>query len=370
VLRTSLDGLDGAGGLHHTNDGVPGIRRLRAGRGFRYLDPEGRSVRDPETLARIGSLAVPPAWTDVWICRSPNGHLQATGRDARGRKQYRYHPRFRAARERFKYQRLLTFARVLPALRRRVRRDLRRRGLPREKVLATVVSLLERTLVRVGNAEYARDNRSFGLTTLRDRHARVRGPRIQLRFRGKGGRVHEVDIEDRRVARIVRRCQDLPGQDLFQYLDEHGNVVEIRSDDVNAYLREASGEEITAKDFRTWAGTLLAFRALRATPRHEGSAEEPAQAARRALVAAVRQTAMRLGNTATVCRRSYIHPAVLDAYADGRLGDAVADAAAGEIDGVGAPTPAEEREMVRLIRRSSSRRLGRGAGRRAQASGR
>jgi DNA topoisomerase-1 len=361
VLTNGVADLDGVGGLHHTHDGVPGIRRVRAGRGFRYIDPDGRPVRDGETLTRIRSLAIPPAWTEVWICRSANGHLQATGRDARRRKQYRYHPRFRAARERYKYRRLLAFARSLPAIRRRVRRDLRRRGLPREKVLATVVALLERTLVRVGNPRYARENRSFGLTTLRDRHARVAGARVRLRFRGKGGRLHEVDIEDRRVATIVRRCQDLPGQDLFQYLDEAGDVVEIRSDDVNAYLREAAGEDVSAKDFRTWAGTLLAYRALRGSPRQEATADEPVQIARRAMIAAIRSTALRLGNTAAVCRKSYIHPAVLDAYADGRLGDVVADAAASQVDEVATPTPAEEREMIRLIRRSSPRRTRRHA---------
>jgi DNA topoisomerase I len=306
--------------LHYSSDRRPGIRRVRRGRGFGYLDVQGRTIRDREVIERIRSLAIPPAWTDVWICPSANGHLQATGRDARGRKQYRYHPRYRAARERAKYDRLTAVVRALPRIRRRVRRDLRRRGLPREKVLATIVQLLEWTLIRVGNREYARDNQSYGLTTLRGRHARVEGSRVRFRFRGKGGRTHEVDVRDRRLARIVRSCQDLPGQELFQYLDEDGNPVDVRSEDVNDYLRDAAGEDVTAKDFRTWAGTLLAYRALRVLAA-ESSGSAPERESRKALLAAVRATAARLGNTAAVCRKSYIHPAVLDAHLDGRLAD-------------------------------------------------
>jgi DNA topoisomerase I len=340
------------GRLHYSSDNRPGIRRVRSGRGFRYLRPDGEPLRDGETLARIRSIVIPPAWTDVWICPSPNGHLQATGRDARGRKQYRYHPDYRAARERLKFDRVLIFGRVLPRIRQRVKRDLARRGLPREKVLATVVALLERTLVRVGNPEYARDNRSYGLTTLRDRHAQVDGSLIRFRFRGKGGRVHEVDIRDRRLARVVQGCQDLPGQDLFQYLDENGDAVDVRSDDVNAYLREAAGEEVTAKDFRTWAGTLIAYRALRGSeiPVPRGAVD---RASRRAILAAVRTTAERLGNTIAVCRQSYIHPAVFAAHANGGLADVVAQVVEEGLDPIAAWTPADEREIVKLLIRAA-----------------
>ena len=251
-------------GLRYASDASPGLTRRRSGRGFSYRDPDGVAVRDPETLARIKALAIPPAWTDVWICRWPNGHLQASGRDARGRKQYRYHDRWHERRGTDKFDRMLAFAEALPGIRARCDEDLARRGLPREKVLAAVVRLLELTLIRVGNDEYARLNQSFGLTTLRDRHASVDGTAIQFRFRGKSGQTHEVGLRDRRLASLVRRCQELPGQELFQYVDEDGDVQDVASDDVNAYLREASGGDFTAKDFRTWAGTVLAYRALRA----------------------------------------------------------------------------------------------------------
>ncbi len=279
-----------AAGLRYASDDRPGIARRRAGRGFSYRDADGRLVRDPETLDRIRRLAVPPAWTDVWICPSPNGHLQATGRDARGRKQYRYHARWRARRDDAKFERLIDFARILPRIRARVDRDLARPGLPREKVLAAVVRLLEMTLIRVGNEEYARLNRSFGLTTLRTRHARVTGTAVRFRFRGKSGRQHEVGLRDRRMAGVIRHLQDLPGQELFQYLGPDGETHDIASDDVNAYLREISGADVTAKDFRTWAGTVLAYRALRTATR-----ESDEVAARRNVVEAVRQTADRLG---------------------------------------------------------------------------
>ena len=337
--------------LRHSTDAKPGITRRRAGSGFSYRDTDGRPIKERETLDRIRKLAVPPAWTDVWICPDPLGHLQATGRDARGRKQYRYHTRFRERRETAKYERLVAFARALPAIRRQVDRDLSRPGLPREKVLAAVVRLLELTLIRVGNEEYRRLNRSFGLTTLRDRHATVRGSSIKFRFKGKSGREHEVGLRDRRLATVVRRCQDLPGQDLFQYEDEDGNPVEIASDDVNEYLRSIS-PDVTAKDFRTWAGTVLAYRALRALDEPETATE-----AKQNVVEAIRDTADQLGNTAAVCRRSYVHPVVVEAYLDPRLRGALLGAA----EATGAPpvgtTPKEERAVIRLL----ERRLGRDA---------
>jgi DNA topoisomerase-1 len=303
-----------AASLHYVTDGSPGIRRRRVGTGFTYVDPEGRPVRDLATRRRIRALAIPPAWTDVWICPGPRGHIQATGRDARGRKQYRYHPRWRAVRDGTKYSRLIAFGARLPRIRRAVRRDLGRPGLPREKVLATVVRLLETTQIRVGNAEYARANGSFGLTTLKNRHVEVTGPTITFQFRGKGGRPHQLDVNDRRVATVVRRCQELPGQELFQYVDAEGQPQRVDSADVNAYLRAVSGEDFTAKDFRTWTGTVLAARAL-AEVGPFGSAAE----ARRKTSRAIEAVAGRLGNTPAVCRKCYVHPDVTAAYQAGAL---------------------------------------------------
>jgi DNA topoisomerase I len=331
-------------GLRYTTDASPGLSRRRAGRGFSYRDPDGLRVRDPETRARIKALAIPPAWTDVWICRWPNGHLQASGRDARGRKQYRYHDRWRKRRDTDKFDRMLAFAGALPAIRKRCDEDLARRGLPREKVLAAVVRLLELTLIRVGNDEYARLNRSFGLTTLRARHAHVEGTSIRFRFRGKSGQTHEVDLRDRRLATVVRRCQELPGQELFQYVDEAGEVGDVASEDVNAYLREASGGDFTAKDFRTWAGTVLAYRALRAL--QPGDDERDA---RRNVVEAIRQTAGALGNTPAVARQSYVHPAVLEAYLDGAISGALVEVAEEQATPPAETTPEEEAEVVSLL---------------------
>ena len=299
-------------GLRYVTDASPGLSRRRSGRGFVYLDARGRRVTSQARLAWIRSLAIPPAWTDVWICTSRHGHLQATGRDARGRKQYRYHPAWRGQRDEVKYDRLIAFGMALPRIRRRVARDLRRPGLPRERVLAAVVLLLEKTGTRIGNEEYARDNSSFGLTTLRDRHARVGTKRIRFSFRGKGGKAAEVEISDARLARIVGRCQDLPGQELFAYLNEEGEVRSVGSADVNDYLREISGHDFSAKDFRTWAGTLLAARAL---ARHEPSTT-PA-AAKREVVRAIEQVAEWLGNTTAVSRKAYVHPGVIDAHLKG-----------------------------------------------------
>jgi DNA topoisomerase-1 len=281
------------------------------------VHPDGTRVRDAETLVRIRSLAIPPAWADVWICRAPNGHVQAAGRDARGRKQYRYHARWRATRDETKYARMLAFARVLPTIRARVAGDLARPGLPREKILATVVRLLETTLIRIGNEEYARDNGSFGLTTMRDRHVAVSGALLRFHFRGKSGKEHAVDIRDPRLARIVRRCQELPGQELFQYVAEDGSRQTIDSADVNAYLRTIAGEEFTAKDFRTWAGTVLAAIALA-----EIAAFTSRRQARRNILRAVESVARRLGNTPAICRKGYVHPAVIDAYLAGVTLDA------------------------------------------------
>jgi DNA topoisomerase-1 len=298
--------------LRYVAPGGEGIRRHRAGRGFRYVDAEGRAVRDAETLGRIRALAIPPAWTEVWICPTPHGHVQAVGRDARGRRQYRYHPRWREVRDEAKYSRIVAFANALPRVRARVDADLARPGLPREKVLAAVVKLLDTTLVRVGNEEYARANRSFGLTTLRDRHVEIAGSRIRFQFRGKGGKAHTIGLRDPRLARVVARCRDLPGQELFQYVDEHEQPQTIASDDVNGYLREVTDADFTAKDFRTWAGTVLAAHALAAIGRAATARET-----RRGVVRAVAQVAERLGNTPAICRKAYVHPAVVEAYAEG-----------------------------------------------------
>jgi DNA topoisomerase I len=335
-----------AAGLRYSTDARPGISRRKAGRGFSYRRPDGALARDAPTLARIRALAIPPAWTDVWICLDPAGHLQATGRDARGRKQYRYHDRWRTGRDDAKFERLIDFARVLPRIRKHCDDDLARPGLSREKVLAAVVRLLETTLIRVGNDEYARLNRSFGLTTLRNRHAVVTGTRIRFRFRGKSGRQHEVGLRDRRLASVIRRCQDLPGQELFQYVGEDGEPHDVASDDVNTYLREISGADVTAKDFRTWAGTVLAYRALRALA--PGTDD---QSARRNVVEAVRFTSDRLGNTPAVARKSYVHPAILEAYLEGSIAGALLEAAEEQVEPPSAPDPREEAEVVALLRK-------------------
>jgi len=312
------NGVDSAktAGLRYVSDQRPGIRRQRIGKGFVYVRPDGARVRDPETLRRIKSLAIPPAWRNVWICPEPNGHLQATGLDAKGRKQYRYHARWREVRDQTKYGRLIAFGRALPKIRRRVEQDLARPGLPREKILATVVRLLETTLIRVGNEAYARENESFGLTTMRDRHVAVSGGTLTFEFRGKSGIKHTVDLTDRRIAKIVKQSQDLPGYELFQYVDEQGVRRSIDSSDVNAYIKEVAGEEFTAKDFRTWAGTVLAARALEEFERFDSQAQ-----AKRNVLRAIETVAARLGNTKAVCRKCYVHPAVLNAYMDGGLAD-------------------------------------------------
>jgi DNA topoisomerase I len=305
-------------GLRYATDDKPGIQRKRAGTGFRYLDPESRPIHDRETLARIKSLVIPPAWEDVWICPLPLGHIQATGRDEKGRKQYRYHPRWRKVRDGTKYSRMMAFGRALPKIREQADRDMALPGLPRRKVLAAVVRLLEGSLIRVGNDEYAKSNHSFGLTTMRDKHVALEGATIQFAFRGKSGVHHEVDIHDRRLARIVARCQELPGQELFQYLDEDGKTQDVASADVNEYLREITGSEFTAKDFRTWAGTILAALALQEFETFDSQAQ-----AKKNVVRAIERVAERLGNTPTVCRKCYVHPAVLEAYLDGSMIDSL-----------------------------------------------
>jgi DNA topoisomerase-1 len=299
-------------GLRYTPDSIRGIRREVAGKTFRYIGSNGQPVTNEQKLRRIRSLAIPPAWTDVWICPFPDGHLQVTARDARGRKQYRYHTKYRAIRDETKFDRMFAFSEVLPDARERVEADLRRPGLPRPKMLATVVWLLERTLIRVGSAEYARENETFGLTTLEYRHAKVSGSEVAFAFRGKSGKNHHVTVTDRRLARIVQRCQTLPGEQLFQFIDEEGNRQDIGSGDVNDYLREIAGPGITAKDFRTWAGTMLAAEALREIGPARLVKDKKAN-----IVQAVDRVAARLGNTRAVCRKYYIHPVILESYGRG-----------------------------------------------------
>ena len=334
-------------GLRWVTDATPGITRVRAGRGFRYRAPDGSAVTDEATLARIRALAIPPAYTDVWISPRANGHLQATGRDARGRKQYRYHAKWRAVRDETKFERLLDLAAALPRIRKRVAADLARPGLARERVLATVVQLMERTAIRVGNDEYARSNKSYGLTTLRTRHADVSGDTLRLEFRAKSGKVHVATVRDRRLARIVARCQSLPGEELFAWVDDTGARRTISSGDVNDYLRELSGEDFTAKDFRTWAGTVQAACALREL----GAADDPKEAERR-VVQAIDRVAASLNNTRAVCRTYYVHPCVIERYLAGEalaVGPAVRS-----VHGLSA----EERAVVALLRaaRTTARR--------------
>ena len=318
---------------------------MRRSRGFAYVAADESLVKDHATLERIRALAIPPAWNDVWICASPRGHMQATGRDARNRKQFRYHTRWTALRDADKYARLIGFCRALPRVRRRVARDLRQPGLTQEKVIATIIKLMETTLIRVGNEEYARQNRSYGLTTLRDRHVRVRGNTVRLMFRGKTGKEVEAEVTDRRVARVVKQCQELPGQDLFAYVDEEGARHNVTSQDVNDYLRDTTGEEYTAKDFRTWAGTVLAAVALRELEEFGSEAE-----AKRNVAAAIDRVAKRLGNTRAVARRSYVHPAVLESYMDGSLAGKLVRRAERLLE-EGAVTPAVEAAVLSLLRK-------------------
>jgi DNA topoisomerase-1 len=303
-----------AAGLHYVTDEEKGFRRELKGREFHFFDQRGREVKGEEQVRRIRKLAIPPAWTDVWICADPNGHLQATGRDARGRKQHRYHPRWRETRDENKFNRMIQFANALPKIRAHTARDLAAKGLTRKKVLATVVRILETGLIRVGNEEYVKQNHSFGLTTMRDRHVKVRGGSMKFEFKGKSGKMHSVELEDPRLAKIVKGCQDIPGQELFQYFGEDGERHKISSTDVNEYLREITNADFTAKDFRTWAGTVLAAMALRELEKFETQTQ-----AKKNLKAAIERVAQRLGNTPTICRKCYIHPFVMDSYLDGSL---------------------------------------------------
>lgn len=301
-------------GLRYVSDDMQGITRRRSGSGFAYFDPDGRLIRDRDTLGRIRSLVIPPAWTNVWICPIASGHLQGVGLDARGRKQYRYHPLYRKVRDATKFTRMIAFGLALPKIRARVNEDLKLAGLPRDKVLATIAALLEETCIRIGNEEYRKQNESFGLTTLRSRHVQMNGPKLRFHFKGKSGQMHDIELTDRKLARIVRMCQCIPGQELFQYMDDEGQPAKVTSENVNAYLREITGEDFTAKDFRTWNGTREALIALNAM----GAAESQSQA-KKNIVEAVKTTAQRLDNRPAACRKYYIHPAVLESYTDGSL---------------------------------------------------
>ncbi|HLG99376.1 MAG TPA: hypothetical protein VKX49_23905 [Bryobacteraceae bacterium] len=305
-------------GLQYVRHGGHGIARRRAGRGFIYVAPDGRIIRDRATLKRIRSLVIPPAWQNVWICPIPSGHLQAVGRDARGRKQYRYHPLYRQVREHTKFERMVPFANLLPIIRKRVSRDLKLPGSPKNKVIAAIVRLLETSCIRIGNEDYAKENGSFGLTTLRNKHVRVRGSKICFHFKGKSGQVHDIQLEDPKLARIVSKCQCIPGQELFQYIDAGGETYKISSEDVNQYLKETTGEEFTAKDFRTWVGTMEAARLLNQV----GPADSPT-AANRNYVQVVKRVAQKLGNRPATARKAYIHPAIFESYTDGSLFDAM-----------------------------------------------
>ncbi|MFL5403471.1 MAG: DNA topoisomerase IB [Gemmatimonadales bacterium] len=332
-----------AAGLRYVSDTQPGIRRKKAGKGFTYVGTDGKTIRDAKELTRIRSLAIPPAYTDVWICPNPHGHIQATGRDARGRKQYRYHPKWREVRDETKFGRMLAFSEVLPKIRQRLERDLSRQGLPREKVLAAVVRLLECTRIRVGNDEYAKANRSYGLTTLQDRHVEISGSNLRFEFRGKSGKTHTVSLNDRRLARIVHRCQALPGEDLFQYLDDDGVRQTIGSGDVNDYIRELSGQEFTAKDFRTWAGTLLAVAALT-----EVGTWTTQRQAKSNVLRAIDRVAEQLNNTRAVCRKYYVHPVVFETYLAGTMADELQD---GTKEAAKSALADDEASVVRLLRR-------------------
>jgi len=331
--------------LRYVSDQIPGITRKRAGRGFRYFDSKGEPLTDQDQIERIKELVIPPAWTDVWICPYPNGHILATGRDNKGRKQYIYHPRWHEIRDETKFNRMIAFGEALPLIRARTDEDLRRHGLPREKVLAAVVRLLEQTLIRIGNEEYARNNETFGLTTLRDQHATVSGSKVQFEFRGKSGKEHTVDLQDRRLAYVVQRCQELPGQELFQYLDENGEPQTIDSEDVNDYLREITGQVFTAKDFRTWGGSVLAMRTLLDAGPGESKTET-----KRLINHTVKQVAQYFGNTTTVSRKYYIHPSILSCYQDAALYEALRQISPdGEVDSPHGLTP-EERVFITFLR--------------------
>ena len=335
--------------LRYVSDRKPGISRVKTDDGFQFYDPQKVLITDEDEIARIKKLAIPPAYVDVWICADPRGHLQAVGRDARGRKQYRYHANWRVVRDEAKYGKMLTFGRVLPKIREQVQHDLRLHGLPKRKIVAAVVALLEKTMMRVGNEEYAKENKSYGLTTLRNRHIKVKGGHVEFDFRGKHGVEHHIDLDDRRLAGIVERCRDLPGQDLFQFLDHDGERHGIGSEDVNEYLHEISGEAITAKDFRTWAATNLAAELLAELEKFDSEA-----AAKKEVVRAVENVAMKLGNTPAICRKCYIHPAVFEGYLDGSLAEGLKQRADDLLDHPEPGLTAQEVALTAFL----SRRLG------------
>ncbi len=336
-----------AAGLRYVYDSKPGISRLRRGKNFRYVDAEGKPVRDPAVLGRIKSLVIPPAWQDVWICPLEKGHLQATGRDARGRKQSRYHPRWREVRDEAKYEHMLEFGEALPEIRKRVEHDLARQGMPREKVLATIVRLMETTFIRVGNVEYARENKSYGLTTMRRKHVQIEGSTIRFEFKGKSGVQHAIDVNDRRLAKIVKASRDLPGYELFQYVDEEGVARSVDSADVNEYLQEISGgQHFTAKDFRTWAGTVLACVMLR-----EFEAFNSDTQAKKNVVEAIKAVASKLGNTPSVCRKCYVHPGVLESYMSGAMVSGAAELAKPDVVKAKAGLREEEVGMLGLLQK-------------------
>ena len=345
--ETIVDPKDAAEsvGLRYVSDNRPGIRRKKVGKGFTYARADDSKVSENDVLKRIKALAIPPAWTDVWICPFADGHIQATGRDAKGRKQYRYHTRFREVRESTKYEHAVAFAAALPGIRETVKEHLALRGLPRQKVLATVVHLLETTLIRVGNDEYAEQNKSYGLTTLKNRHVAVDGNEVRFRFTGKSGKQWSLRVKDPRVAKIIKACQDLPGQELLQYVDEAGNCQDVTSTDVNDYLKEITGRDITAKDFRTWAGTVLAAMALKELETFDSAAQ-----AKRNLRAAIEKVSAKLGNTPTICRKCYVHPEVLNSYMDGNLVLELKSKAESELRGDVQNLKPEEAAVLALLR--------------------
>jgi DNA topoisomerase-1 len=350
-----------AAGLRYVSDASPGITRRRKGVNFAYYDKEGRPIKDPSELKRVRSLAIPPAWERVWISPHPNGHLQTTGIDAKGRKQYKYHPIWRTVRDEAKFERLLSFAEVLPKIRAQVAKDMARPDLTREKVLATIVRLLEVSLIRIGNIEYAKENKSFGLTTMRNRHVEIEGATVRFQFRGKSGRKHAVEVSDRRIARVVQKCQDLPGQQLFEYENPAGELATIASEDVNDYLQRITGQPFTAKDFRTWAGTVLAAIAL-------GKMEEvdSQTLAKRNIVTAIEAVARLLGNTVVICRKCYVHPAILNTYLDGTLARTLRAKADSQIAQQLHELKPEEAAVITLLRQELAERSRNGGTRRKQ----
>jgi DNA topoisomerase-1 len=346
-VQTIVNPKDAAesAGLRYVSDDRPGIRRKKSGKGFTYARPDGTKLSDPQVVKRIRSAAIPPAWTDVRISPFADGHIQATGRDAKGRKQYRYHPLFREVRESTKYEHVVAFGDALPTIRAKVREHMALRGLPRDKVLATVVHLLETTLIRVGNDDYAKQNRSYGLTTLKNRHVAIEGSEVRFRFTGKSGKQWSLKVNDRRVAKIIKACQELPGQELLQYVEKDGTQQDVTSNDVNAYLKEITGQDITAKDFRTWAGTVLAALALKELESFDTAAQ-----AKTNLRAAIERVAACLGNTPTICRKCYIHPEVLNSYLDGNLALEIKSEVECELRNELAGLQAEEAAVLAMLR--------------------